>query len=276
MNFNQILETYGIAGLAVIALISVILLAARVVYLAAKALFERSNSDTKQDDTIRELLLSLNKNLETTQEREREQQQRNNHLNAELTELKVEQGKEAGRREEIKEAMQRERDEWKAERAEWKAERTTTDNNIREMQTNILDLQKNQRDNQAKIRELESQIETLNKRIVDKDGEIATLQTAIVQLQAEKAQLMEQNTELGKQVVYHSSRVANLSQLVNPPIKTEAPLPPTPPTDSTQAIPDLRVWDEDAEQTFITPPDTPPVPSEPITETKPQASNPAA
>lgn len=260
MNFNQILETYGIPGLAMVAAISVII-------LAAKALFGRSNSDTKQDETIRELLVSLNQERKTTQERLQQQEVQNNHLSAEMTALKVERGRDEGRLTEFKEAMQRERDEWKAERAEWKQERTTTDNNIREMQTSILDLQKNQRDNQAKIRELESQIDTLNKRIADKDGEIITLKTSILQLETEKSQLLALNTDLRRQVDERSARVDNLSQLVKLGNETETP-PTLPNTDisNTQAIPDMRNVDD----TFVPPltPATPPIET-PLPETKP-------
>lgn len=240
MNFNQILAEYGITGLAIVALISVILLAAR-------ALFGRSNSDTKQDETIRELLVALNEERKVAQERERKQLESNNHLSAELTALKVERGTDAGKLIEIKESMQRERDEWKAERAESKRERLATDSSIREMQTSILDLQKNQRDNQAKIRDLEGQVETLNQRIADKDGEISTHLATIARLQAEIAQLLEQNTELRSQVDERNARVDNLSQLVK--LGNEAETPPAPAdtpvsTGNTQAIPDMRSVDD--------------------------------
>lgn len=240
MDFNQVLETYGIPGLAMVAAISVILLAAR-------ALFGRSNSETKQDETIRELLVSLNDERRVAQAREVAQQQQNNHLNAELTALKVERGKDEGRLTEFKEAMERERAEWKAERAEWKAERTATDDKLRTLETSILDLQKNQRDNQAKIRELEAEIEILKQKIADKDGEIVSLKATVLKLETEKTQLLDLNTELRRQVDEHSARVENLSQLVK--LGNEVEAPPTLPdtstlvTDNTQAIPDLSVDD---------------------------------
>jgi len=248
MNFNQILAEYGIPGLAIIAAIAVIILAARVVYLASKALFERSNSDTKQDDTIRELLVSLNKRLEASEERERGYQRQSNHTNAELADVKVKLGGEEGRRIEIKETMQREREEWKAERAEWQIERSANTDKFSTLETRILDLEKNQRDNQAKIRELEAQIDTLNKRIVSQDGEIVSLRAIKLQLETEKAQLLELNTELRKQVDEHSARVDNLSQLVK--LGNEADFIPTTlsatpvPTDNTQSIPDMRDVDD--------------------------------
>jgi chromosome segregation ATPase len=230
MSFNQILENYGIPGLAMVAAISVI-------YLAAKALFGRSNSETKQDDMFNNLLTEINAERKASQERERVQQVSINHLSAELMNVKLVQATESGRNLEIKETMQRERDEWKLERAE-------TAENIRTLQTEVLELQKNQRDNQAKIKEHEALIATLYQRIAEKDGEIATLNAMIAQLQAEKLQLMEQNTELGKQVIYHSARSDNLSQMLNPQPKTESPAIPL--SDATQAIPDMsKVQDVD-------------------------------
>lgn len=184
-------------------------------------------STAKQDNAITDFA------VENAAER-KELQQSVNHLSAELTNLRVERGRDEGRLIEIKEAMER-------ERTEWKAERLATDSTIREMQTNILDLQKNQRDNQAKIRELEAQIETLNGRIADKDGEISTHLATIAQLQTEIIRLTGQNTELSKQVDEHSARVENLSQLVK--LGNDADFVPTT-IDNTQALPDMRSVDD--------------------------------
>lgn len=203
-------------------------------------------SAAKQDNAITDFAVN------NAAER-KELQQSVNHLSAELTTLKVERGRDEGRLIEIKEAMER-------ERAEWKQERTATDATIREMQTSILDLQKNQRDNQAKIRELEAQIVTLNQRIADKDGEISTLKATVTQLETEKAQLLDLNTELRKQVDERNARIDNLS-LLNQRAQ-EASIP----TDNTQAIPHMSV--DDTEHPL-------PIPasgSEPITHDPPQES----
>lgn len=257
MNFNQLLETYGVAGfviiLASLAFYRITISIAKGMSVKDTAKAAQMNSDTKQEDMFTNLLTEINAERKASQERERAQQISINHLSAELMDVKLVQATETGRNTEIKETMQRERDEWKVERAE-------TAENIRTLQTEVLELQKNQRDNQAKIKEHEALIETLNQRIASQDGEIGTLNATIAQLQAEKLQLLEQNTELGKQVVYHSSRVDNLSQLVYAPKQPDTPSPATPipqavTMDNTQAIPEIsKLWDEDAEQTFITPP----------------------
>lgn len=245
------------------ALINLIGAPAFFVLLLALRDWYQGRSSAKQDDTITNLLTEINTERKASQERERAQQTSNNHLSAELTDLKVKRGIDEGRLIEFKEAMGHERAEWKAERAEWKAERAATDDKLRTMETSILDLQKNQRDNQAKIREHEAVIETLKKQLIDKDGEIVSLKATVLQLETEKAQLLDLNAELRKQIDERNARIDNLSLLNQKAQEANAPV-----TDNTQALPDLSVDDT------VTP-----IPAsgnaEPTTNT-PIADNPAA
>lgn len=187
-------------------------------------------STAKQDDAITNFSVEFNAERKVAQERLLEQEQKNNHLYAELSDLKSKYAYEAGRRDEMTAEMERKQNEWNTKS-------NAFDATIREMQTSILDLQKNQRDNQAKIRELEAQIVTLNQRIADKDGEISTLKATVTQLETEKAQLLDLNTELRKQVDERNARIDNLS-LLNQRAQ-EASIP----TDNTQAIPHMSVDD---------------------------------
>lgn len=234
MDFNQILETYGIPGFALVAAILVIM-------WASKALFTRSNADTKQEETIRELLSSINEERKLERERNTRLEQSNNHLQAEVFSVREKLAEEIGRRAEIKESIDR-------ERAELKAKQDSNDAVIREMQTSILDLQKNQRDNQAKIRDLETQIEALNTQIANKDGEISALQAKVAQLEAEKAQWLEQNTELTTKTERQAFQIDTLNDMVTQLNKVDvAPAPPVTPvvtSDNTQAIPDMRDVDD--------------------------------
>lgn len=234
MDFSQILATFGITGL-------VIILASLGIYRILLSIATRMSADAtrvtseaNQNDTFNKLLISQDEERRLAQERFYTQQQQNNHVYAELSDLKSKYAYEAGRRDEILTGIER-------ERAEWKTKSDAFDDKIRTMETSILDLQKNQRDNQAKIRDLEGQVDTLNQRIADKDGEIVSLKAMIVQLETEKAQLLNLNTELSKQVDERSARVENLSQLVK--LGNDADFIPTVISDNTQALPDLSADD---------------------------------
>ena len=270
MNFNQILETYGIAGLVIIlaslAIYRITISIAKGMSAKADAKALRMNSETKQDDMFNNLLTQINAERVASQDRERAREVSNNHLTAELMDLKSKWSFEAGRNDVLIATMQRERDEWKAERI-------VTDDKIRTMETSILDLQKNQRDNQTKIKELESQIESLNKRIADADGVISTLQAMVKRLEDEKSQLLELNTELRKQVDERNARINNLSILnqLKQEVETETPVPPAILlSDATQAIPDMRDVDDTIHPIPLDDDGNPkPVPPLPDTETKP-------
>lgn len=246
MNFdvNQIIATYGLVGL-------VIFLASLGIYRILISIAKRMsadatriNSDANQSDTVSKLLAEMNAerraDRQAADDREKERQISINHLSAQVTKLQSEQSFEAGRNTEIKETMQRERNEWSAERA-------VTAENIRILQAEVLELQKNDRDKQEQIKELNTQIEVLNKRIEDKDGEIVSLKATLLQLETERTQLLTLNTELRKQVDERQARIDNLSMLnqlkqeaVEPvPPVTDAPLP-----DATQAIPDMQSVDD--------------------------------
>jgi chromosome segregation ATPase len=236
MTIQELLAQYPIPiAISIYALVEAI----KAVIRAANAGVTKAESETKQDDTVRELLVSINEERKAAQERERERQISINHLSSEVTDLKTKQSYEAGRNTEIKDTMQRERKEWADERA-------VTAENIRVLQAEVLELQKNDRDKQEQIKDLNTQIEILKQRIADKDGEIVSLKTNLLQLETERTQLLALNTELRKQVDERQARIDNLSTLnqLKQEVAHEIAVTPTPLSDATVPIPDMRDVDE--------------------------------
>jgi uncharacterized protein (DUF3084 family) len=181
----------------------------------------RESTNSKQDSTITDFSVSFNAERKQLQES-------NNHLQAEVFNIKLEQAKEAGRREELKEAMQRERDEWKTERL-------ANDEKFRLMAIDISELKKHREQSTLRISELEHQIAELEKKLATANVEIDLL-TA-------------QKVELEKQLERERNRADTLNGLVTQLQKVD---PVTLLSDNTQAIPEL--WNEDSEQTLIVPP----------------------
>jgi chromosome segregation ATPase len=252
-DINQALATVGVIGVVILlASIAVYRIAVSIGTSIAKRMSAdatRINSEANQSDTVSKLLAEMNAerraDRQAAEERDKAREQSINHLSAELTDLKSKQSFEAGRNTEIKDTMQRERTEWAAERA-------VTAENIRVLQAEVLELQKNDRAKQEQIKDLNTQIEILKQRIADKDGEIVSLKATLLQLETERTQLLALNTELRKQVDERQARIDNLSSLEQrkQEVAHEIAVTPTPLSDDTIAIPDMR----DVDETHITDP----------------------
>jgi chromosome segregation ATPase len=179
----------------------------------------QGKSSSKQENAITDLALDSN-----TERKERQAvidglQKSNNHLQAEIFTIQLKQAEESGRREEIKEAMQRERDEWKAERI-------ANDEKFRLMAIDISELKKHREQSTLRISELESQIAELEKKLATANVEIDILQA--------------QKRELEAQLERERNRADTLNNLVTQIRAIEN----TVPTDATQAIPDMRDVDD--------------------------------
>ena len=167
----------------------------------------RETANVKQDDTI------TNFSVEFNAER-RQLQESNNRLQAELMDVRLVQATEAGRREQLEKAIERERNEWKTERNEFNEK-------FRKMEARILELETHREASKERIRELEIQVAALEKAIAEKDAEIRLLQGQKRELES----LLEKET----------NRAETLSGLVT---KLQTPTPST-----TQPIPEMDVDD---------------------------------
>ena len=236
----------------IIALINLIGAPAVFVLLLSFRDWMQGKSSSKQENAITDLALDSNSERKERQAVIDGLQKSNNHLQAEIFAIQLKQAEETGRREEIKEAMQRERDEWKSERL-------ANDEKFRLMAIDISELKKHREQSTLRISELESQIAELEKKLATANVEIDILQA--------------QKVELEKQLERERNRADTLNGLVTQLQKID---PVTVLSDNTQAIPD-KVWNEDDEQTITIPPNKlvdddgnpKPVPLLPDTETKP-------
>lgn len=191
----------------------------------------RESTNAKQDNTITDFSVSFNAERKQLQES-------NNHLQAEVFNIKIEQAKEAGRREELKEAMQRERDEWKVERL-------ANDEKFRLMAIDISELKKHREQSNLRITELENQIAELERKLATANVEIDILQA--------------QKIELEKLLIYERNRADTLNNLVTQ-IRTVDT------TGAGKTIPLPALQELETDDTFV-PPLTPE--TLPETETKP-------
>jgi chromosome segregation ATPase len=197
----------------ILALINLIGAPAAMMLLIIWRDWTQGKSSNKQDNTITDFSVSFNAERKQLQES-------NNRITAELMDVRLAQAKEAGRREEIKEAMQRERDEWKTERL-------ANDEKFRLMALDISELKKHREQSTLRISELESQIAALEKKLATSNVEIDMLQA--------------QKVELEKQLERERNRADTLNGLVTQLQKVDTAITPT---DATQAIPDMRDVDE--------------------------------
>lgn len=223
----------------IIALINLIGAPAVFVLLLSFRDWMQGKSSSKQENAITDLALDSNTERKERQKIIDDLQKSNNHLQAEIFTIQLKQAEETGRREEIKEAMQRERDEWKAERL-------ANDEKFRLMALDISELKKHREESTRRISELETQIAELERKLATANVEIDLL-TA-------------QKIELEKQLERERNRADTLNGLVTQLQKVD---PVTLLSDNTQALPDMRDVDD-----TVTPIPTP--------ETKPPANNPAA
>jgi hypothetical protein len=203
----------------ILALINLVGAPAAIVLLLTLRDWMQGKSSSKQENAITDLALDSN-----TERKERQAvidglQKSNNHLQAEIFTIQLKQAEETGRREEIKEAMQRERDEWKTERL-------ANDEKFRLMALDISELKKHREQSTLRISELENQIAELEKKL-------ATANVEIDMLTAQKV-------ELEKLLTYERNRADTLNNLVTQIRAVENTLP----NDATQAIPDMRDVDD--------------------------------
>jgi uncharacterized coiled-coil protein SlyX len=207
----------------IIALINLIGAPAVFVLLLSFRDWMQGKSSSKQENAITDLALDSNSERKERQAVIDGLQKSNNHLQAEIFTIQLKQAEETGRREEIKEAMQRERDEWKTERL-------ANDEKFRLMALDISELKKHREQSTLRISELESQIAALEKKLATSNVEIDMLQA--------------QKVELEKQLERERNRADTLNGLVTQLQKIDPVPPAITPTDATQAIPDMRDVDE--------------------------------
>lgn len=215
----------------------------------------QGRSGSKQENAITELALDSNAERKERQHVIDELQKSVNHLSAENLEIKLKQvevtSNYAGRLDEVKQAIQRERDEMKTERI-------ANDEKFRLMALDINELKKHREQSTQRISELEKQIAELERKLASANVEIDLLQT--------------RKRELESELERERNRADTLNDLVTQIRAVETPVP----NDKTVAIPDI-VWNEDTETTVHIPPrqlaaeDGNPLPAPPLpdTETKP-------
>lgn len=201
MDLQALIKEYGLITVATVWVIHQIV---RGWSASTQAVAVRSNVDSKQDETITGFAVDFNA--------ERKE------LQSELSKLQIEQGREAGRREQLEQSLIQERKETRERERE-------TDKKLFEFEAQLKELQKARDVDQQRITELETQQIQSQNEIARRDVEINLLQAQKRELET----LLERET----------NRANSLSGLVDKINNVEKQL------SNTQSIPDLSNVDID-------------------------------
>ncbi len=219
----------------IIALINLIGAPAVFVLLLSFRDWMQGKSSSKQENAITDLALDSNAERKERQVVIDGLQVSNNRLQAEVVNIQLKlaevMGDYAGRLAEVKEAMQRERDEWKSERL-------VNDEKFRLMAIDISELKKHREQSTRRITELENQIAELERKL-------ATANVDIDILTARKLELETLHT-------YERNRAEALSNQITRMQLESA-------SDKTQALPALSVDDTVTPLTSLPDSENPPL-----------------
>lgn len=211
----EILATVGLSGLVVIIIAYAIQIILRVWANRANAQTRQFNASTQQEEIVNSFAVKFNDDIRQMREQHnletRELRNRFDELQEKFHATDKELAREQGRREQMQETMELDRQE-----------RNQLKDEVQRQNTRIIELEKYQQQSVLRIKELESEIEALNKKLASANVEVDLLQ----------AQKQELEAQLGRERNRADSLSKLIERLQQPSISND-----------TQALPELSVDD---------------------------------